>query len=505
MRQARSIGLSFLFVCVLGGSASAQIALAPLGQYASGGVAEIAAYDPGSRRVFSVNTAAKAIDVIDITNAAAPALLFSIDVAASGTPNSVAAREGVIAVAVENPVKTDPGRVLFFDIDGHPLSAVTVGALPDMVVFTPNGRKVLVANEGEPDGSYSIDPEGSVSIIDLSGGAAHVTQSDVTTARFTNFTPAEIDPSIRIFGPGASVAQDLEPEYIAVSHDSRTAWVTLQENNALAVLDVNVGVFTALKALGFKDHRAAGSGLDASDRDGAIRIANWPVFGMYLPDEIAAFRVRGETYLITANEGDSRDFPAFTEEARVGGVALDPIVFPNATTLKQNANLGRLKITNTRGDTDGDGDFDELYAFGARSFSVWTAGGELLFDSGDQFERITAAAPPPVVFNDSGEGAFDTRSDDKGPEPEGVVVGKAFGRQYAFITLERVGGVMVYDVSNPREPRFVQYINTRATGDRAPEGVMFIKAEDSPTGLPLLVVSYEVSGTTRIFEIGKVQ
>jgi hypothetical protein len=374
-----------------------------------------------------------------------------------------------------------------------------------MLAFTPNGRKLLVANEGEPNDAYTIDPEGSISIIDVTGGAAQVTQDDVTTASFSGFSRDTIDPSIRIFGANnPTVAQDLEPEYLTISHDSRTAWVTLQENNAVAVLDINAGVFTKLAALGFKDHRLPGDGLDASDRDGAINIANWPVFGMYLPDAIDSFRVGGTTYLITANEGDSRAFSGLNEEARVGdaGIVLDPSAFPDAAALKMSRNLGRLRITNTKGDTDGDGDFDELYAFGARSFSVWTVDGERLFDSGDDFEQITAAALP-AVFNDSGDNLFDSRSDDKGPEPEGVVVGKAFGRQYAFVVMERVGGVMAYDVSNPRQPRFVQYINTRDTGDRAPEGIFFIKAEDSPTGAPLLVVSHEISGSTRLFEITK--
>ena len=174
---------------------------------------------------------------IDLSNPAAPALAFRIDLnpwGADAHATSVAVRDGVVAVAVpQGDDDTAPGKVLFFDVAGRLLSEVTVGALPDMLTFTPNGRFVLTANEGQPLGNYSFDPEGSVSIIDMTGGAASLTDADVTTADFRRFNGATLDPSIRIFGPGATVAQDLEPEYIAVSHDSKTAWVTLQENNAI--------------------------------------------------------------------------------------------------------------------------------------------------------------------------------------------------------------------------------------------------------------------------------
>ncbi len=390
----------------------------------------------------------------------------------------------------------------FFDTSGTLLNSLTVGALPDMLIFTPNGRRLLVANEGEPNDAYTIDPEGSVSIIDMTVGAANLTQADVTTATFNDAIPKTNASTIRKYGPGANLAQDLEPEYIAVSHDSKTAWVTLQENNALAILDIEAGVFTQLAGLGFKDHSQAGNGLDASDLDGGINIANWPVFGIYQPDAIESYRVRGVTYLVMVNEGDTRAFTGFNEEVRVSALTLDPTAFPNAAILKQNANLGRLTVTRATGDTDGDGDFDKILVPGARSFSIRTANGDLVFDSGDDFEQITAAQVP-ASFNSNGTAAtFDTRSDNKGPEPEGVVLGKAFGRTYAFIGLERTGGIMVYDVSDPFSPTFVQYLNT-TPDDISPEGLLFIKEEDSPNGKPLLVVSHEISSTTTIFEIAK--
>jgi 2',3'-cyclic-nucleotide 2'-phosphodiesterase / 3'-nucleotidase / 5'-nucleotidase len=409
--------------------------------------------------------------------------------------------------------------VLFFDAFGVLLNQVTVGALPDMITFTPNGAMVLTADEGQPTDDYTFDPEGSVSIIDLRKGIELVTQHDVTIAGFTAFN-GNIDPKIRIFGPGATVAQDLEPEYIAVSHDSRTAWVTLQENNALAEVDLKQKKVTYVNALGFKDHSRHELGLDGGRDDKAVAIKPWPVLGMYQPDAIAAFRHGGKTYLVTANEGDVREYaglkapkPSATDEEsiEIEDIVLDPTAFPDAATLQSRAaGIGRLKVTSFDGDVDGDGDYDALYSFGARSFSIWAPGGARVFDSGDALERITAAAYPGNFNASNNNNTFDDRSDDKGPEPEGVTMAHVFGRQYLFIMLERIGGIVVYEVSDPRAPRFVQYINTRdfsaapgtaAAGDLGAEAARFIPAESSPNGQPLLMVSNEVSGSLRLFQI----
>ena len=253
-------------------------------------------------------------------------------------------------------------------------------------------------------------------------------------------------------------------------------------------------------------------GLDASDADNKITIRQWPLKGMYLPNGIASFQSGKQTYLISANEGDAREYPAFTETVRIGSadVVLDPVKFPNAATLKNSANLGRLNITNTMGRNPDTGFYEELFAFGARSFSIWNDSGKLIFDSGDAFERITAETFPSNFNASNTNNTFDNRSDDKGPEPEGVVVGNVFGKPYAFIGLERIGGVVVYDISNPAAPSFVQYVNNRnftaapdtpEALDLGPEGLLFISARDSPKGRPLLVVGNEISGTTTIFEI----
>jgi 2',3'-cyclic-nucleotide 2'-phosphodiesterase / 3'-nucleotidase / 5'-nucleotidase len=509
----------------------AEITVKYLGTHKHGpyntAAAEIAAHHPATQRLFVVNAQANTVDVLDIADPAAPVLQQTISAAAfGGAANSVAVHGNCVAVAIEATVKQNPGKVLFLDAETLAvISSADVGALPDMVTFTPDGRYALTANEGEPDATYTVDPEGSVSIIDLGKGKAAIATPTVKTASFAPFNDKlKLDKAfqkekLRVFGPNATVAQDIEPEYIAVSPNSKTAWVTLQENNAIAIVDISKAEVKDIRGLGVKNHSLANNGfgssnaLDASDRDSAINIAPWPVKGFYLPDTIASFQSGGETYLVLANEGDARDYSAFAEEVRVGSAnyPLDPTAFPNAATLKQEANLGRLQATKTYGDTDGDGDFDEIYTFGGRSFSIRAVSGQLLWDSGDQLERITAEAYPTRFNASNTNNTFDSRSPAKGPEPEGVAVGQAYGRNYAFIGLERVGGIMVYDLTTPSAPKFVEYVNRRdftkatntdAAGDLGPEGVLFINAENSPLpGKPLLVISNEISGTTSLFEI----
>jgi hypothetical protein len=480
--------------------AAAQIMLTPSGVYSAGGAAatEIPAYDPATKRVFSVNGAnTKRLDVIDISNPASPVLAFTIPV--GGQPNSVDICKGIVAVAVESSPKTVPGKVEFFDTAGKALGTVDVGALPDMVTFTPNCRYALVANEGEPN-SYnqadSVDPEGSVSVIDLRRG---VSRAVVRTADFTDWILKLDRESIRAFGPNATFAQDMEPEYIAVSDDSRFAWVTVQEANAIVTLDIEHARFLTITGLGAKNHNVPGNALDPSDRDGGIHIANWPVWGMYQPDAIAYFKFAGFLpFLIVANEGDARAWPGFAEEVRVSAAALDPVAFPNAPDLKADAKLGRLTVSTT-GDVDKDGDLDYLLPFGGRSFSIRNVLGGLVWDSADDLEQRTAMLAADRFNSDGAAATFDTRSDNKGPEPEGLVVGKIGGRTYVFLGMERVGGVIVYDITFPWAPKFVQYVTS--SGDVSPEGLVFISAADSPNGKPLLVVSHEISGTVRIFEI----
>jgi hypothetical protein len=487
--------------------------------------AEIASYDPSTKRLYVANSVGGKLDILNLANPAAIASLGSVDIKAYGGLNSVAARNGVVACALEG---TDPqanGSVVFFDQSGALLKQVTVGAMPDMLTFSPDGRYVLTANEGEPNAAYTNDPEGSVSVIDISGGVASLTQANVTTADFKAFNAQAASlraQGIRIYGGLASapatVAQDLEPEYIAVSANSQTAYITLQENNAMAVLNLTTKQITDLRPIGYSDHSQPGRGLDASDQTADVLIANWPIKGMRQPDGLATFEVGGTAYLLTANEGDARDYTAFSEQVRLGTSSmsapyvLDPTVFPNASLLKNNNVLGRLNVTNRLGDTDGDGDFDEIYAYGGRSFSIYEAAtGAEVHDSGNLLERLTSTdATYGTVFNASNAyteaPTRKNRSDDKGPEPEGVATGRIGSNLYAFVSMERVGGVAVFNINDPASPVLEAYANNRSltaagTGDLGPEGIVFIAAANSPTGQPLLLLANEVSSTIAVYSL----
>lgn len=484
-----------------------------LGTYQTGiyddGATEIAAYDAATQRLFSVNANTGGVDVLDISFPESPSLLFSIDLSAYGaSANSVASYNGIIAAAVENTNKQANGAVIFFDANGTFLAQYEAGALPDMLTFTPNGKKVVVANEGEPNDEYSIDPIGSVTVIDIAAGILSATVAQID---FTAFSAEDLDPAIKINGPGASVAQDLEPEYIAISHNNKYAYVTLQENNAIATINLINNSVESILPLGFKDHSLVENALDASDKNGGVvNITTWPVFGMFQPDAIAYLKVPGYGgYLITANEGDVRDYEGFSEIERVKDLILDETAFPDAATFQLEDNLGRLNVTTSFGDTDNDSDFDELYAFGSRSFSVWSIlTGEIVYDSGDDLEQITYTAYPDYFNASNSSNTKKGRSDDKGPEPEGLTVAEILGKPYLFLGLERMGGVMVYDMSNPTVPEFVQYYNNRdfafstsvtESGDQGPEGLLFIPGNKSPNGRNMLVVSNEVSGTISFY------
>lgn len=574
-----------------------RIQLSLLGRYSAGefevSAAEIPAFDPDNRRIFVVNALNGAIDILDASDLANPVLesTLRVDAIAPGAVvNSIAWHAGLLAVAIESSPKTDRGFAAIYDSTTLELLSYTeVGAQPDMLTFTPDGRYLLVANEGEPSDDYQIDPEGSVTVIELDGSAIR----SVRTAGFAAFNARRdelVAAGVRIFGPNASVAEDMEPEYITVSEDSSTAWVALQENNALARLDIAAARITDILPLGVKDHGLAGNGIAASDTETEINIRTWPgVVGMYHPDSIASYNVDGRTYIVTANEGDARAWgetnPAywagdasqgFVEEWRVkhlvhrngfdrragddlppqlrqlaAGALLNPDVFGycgatagNPGACRDDDLLGRLTVTwvdGYRKDASGNpvlfdstgslnpaGDrlmYDRLYAFGGRSFSIWDEDGALVWDSADQIEQFIASddcmagsdrsIPCKDFFNSnhSAGNSFGNRSDNKGPEPECIAVGRLGDKTFAFIGLERMGGILSYDITDPAAPFMVDYINTRenfvadpatnlaSVGDLGPEGLVFVAAEDSPNGEPLLIVGNEVSGTTAIYQI----
>jgi hypothetical protein len=328
-----------------------------------------------------------------------------------------------------------------------------------------------------------IDPVGTVSVISVKQNYAVV---NIDFSAFASAQSTLQGKGLRVFGPKASFAQDMEPEYVTVADDSRTAWVTLQENNAIAKIDILSKSVTDIFPLGFKDYNSEQNAFDPSDRDNKIGFNRWPVKGMYQPDAVAVLSDRGIPYLFTANEGDVREYNTFNEAKRAGSLILDPSAFSNASALLLPEQLGRLNVTTTLGDEGKDNDFDALYSFGARSFSVWNGyTGALVYDSKNELEQKAVQAS---LYDDS-------RSDDKGVEPEGLTIGTIGKTKLAFIGLERADAVAVYDVTNPVLPSFLQILKT---GD-APEGVLFVQAKQSPNKQSLLIVSSENDGVIKVY------
>lgn len=508
----------------------ATIRLARLGTYDGGyfasSTAEVPpAYDASKRRLYYIDKSRSRIEVLDIDDPSFPHRDSSIDLGPIGqAAEAVAFRSGVLATAFTGPTRSSPGVVTFVDRDGRPEAPpVAVGPQPTMLVFTPDGKKLLVPGQGEASGDYRDDPEGTITIVDWCDQfpCSHLNTSRIDFSAFNGRKAELIRKGVRIYGPNASVAQDLEPESITVSPDSRTAWVTLERNNALGVIDLVQARVTDILPLGFKNNALPGKGLDASDRDGRARIRTWRLRSWYEPDYLAAFTTAAGTFLVTADEGDPRDFSGYTEVARVADLPLDPAAFANAAWLQQPRNLGRLQVSRFDG-RNARGLFSALYAFGGRSLTVWTTRAELLADTGDAFERITAAAVPAFFNSSDTSNGLDQTSTGRGPEPEALTVGTIGERTYVFVGFERIGGVMVYDVTDPRRPHFEQYINNRnfavdpatacvtdkpksslcaAAGDLSVEGLLFIPADSSPTGVPLLVVAHETSDSVTLFRI----
>jgi hypothetical protein len=454
------------------------------------GASEISAFDATTNKLYVVNVETNQISNYTITNIESPVQETPIDVSVYGSPNSVAIYNGKLAVAVEAPIKQNPGKILVYNtLDNALLNEYTVGALPDMVTFSKDGKLLISANEGEPNDDFTIDPLGTISIIDL-------TTDQVTTLDFTAFDSQQASletQGFRVFGPNATLAQDVEPEYITVSENSMFAWVSLQENNGMAKVNLATKTIEAIYPLGFKDYSLPENSFDASDKDLVTQLKNWNVKGMYQPDAIAYANINGTDYIFSANEGDSRDYDGFSEEVRVEDLNLDPTAYPLSGDFQNEINLGRLKTTTTLGDIDNDGDVDQIYSYGARSFSVWSASGNLLYDSGNSIATETLAFSS-TLFNDE-----DNRSDDKGAEPESVEILNLGNQRYIlFVGLERTDQIMVYDVTNPTSPQFLTILSH--AGDEAPEGLLIIPASQSPTGKDLLVVSNEDSGTVSFYE-----
>lgn len=576
------LGIECVDVTVAADTAvTGTLALSLVDTYASGNdfatsSAEIVSYDACSDRLYVVNAQDASIDVLSLAaNNSAPFKENTINLAAAataagieiGAANSVSAKKGLVAVAIEAATKQDAGLIALYRSDTLALiGTYTAGALPDMVGLSNDARYILSANEGEPSSDYSNDPEGSVTIVDLNDGfdAANAVVSQVSFADFNTGADraAEIPADVRLAGPaGTSVAQDLEPEYLTLNADGTTAWVALQENNALAIIDVPSARVTSVKGLGVKSWNAAsGNELDASNKDdGTGEFSSYEqLVGLYMPDTIASIEINGATYILSANEGDGREYIyettqeicynaahtwdgddfspggddedatsyttelddciSFIDEARGGDIVdLVDAAHPLKAALDDNDQLKRIKVTN---DFASYAAGDNIVTYGARSFSIWSAAGDLVFDSGDVIAKKVYEVEPEHFNSTNDEGnSGDNRSDDKGVEPEAIEAAKIGDRYFAFVGLERQGGVMVFDITEPTAPVFQSYLNNRdftegvcteldgdecdndtyntAAGDLGPESIDYF----TRGGAHFIAVGNEVSGTTTVFEI----
>ncbi|WP_158770652.1 choice-of-anchor I family protein [Paraglaciecola sp. L1A13] len=559
-----------------------------VGRFAAGGIeifgksaAEIVQFHKTSDSAFAINSALNQIEVIDLTgltkapvanpfsdaslqsstfNFADTVTVKSVDgseqIMTLGAANSIAIHNDLLAIAVEASVKTSHGAVLFYRLDatgqGSFIKAVGVGALPDMVAFSPDGSNVLVANEGEPDTEYVVDPEGSVSMITLTVGVPNDIAQIINFTSDMTFSSDALNEEdfdsdekrmallkaagVKFAGPaGMTVAQALEPEYITYVADGKTAYVSLQESNAIGILNLE-DLTIEVKALGFKDWSKYQ--LDFTNKDEIPKFSSVDgLYGMYQPDTIASYQWNDATFILSANEGDSRDYDAYSEEIRVADIIdEDELNMTLSPTLQAAYNLsggkdglGRLKVTTALGDADNNGEFEALYAYGARSFSIWDQNINLVYDSGDDFGKISAAVLGNNFNSAHTENKGDNRSDDKGGEPEAIAVGEIEGRMYAFIGQERSGDLFTYDVTDPFNVAFVDHYNNRdfstsfeldddldnpcdeaegmdcsevaQSGDLGPESIKFVAADDSPNGNALLIVGNEVSGTVTIYQV----
>ncbi|QFT98643.1 Hemolysin, chromosomal [Roseovarius sp. THAF8] len=502
-----------------------------IGDWESSGILDVSTlFGEAPGTLFLADVQAHALDDQDRFDVPFPASELTDDNLKEGGQLLFLAAPGV-EIGVQDPV--DPignanGTVALFDLDGNLQQTFEAGNLPDMVTFSKDGTKIFVANEGEP--TEFGDPAGSISVIDVTTG---VTQT-FGFEEFDDQVDALRDAGVRIF-PGSLPSTEFEPEYIAES-DGKLI-VTLQEANAVAIFDLDSMSFDGIVPLGTIDHSV--SPLDASDRDDAISIQTYDnLVGLRMPDAVAATEIDGETYFLTANEGDDRG-DAFVyddgeydgndrgDAARVGDI-LDGMESGNFVQFRdgdtviditldedlvtylnglEGTGLDRLTVSVIDGDTDGDGDIDVLHAYGSRSFTIFDLAGNVVFDSGDDFEQIIAENRVPNAFNnddfpsDDPDVIDENRSDNKGPEPEAIEIGEVGGRTLAFIGLERDSGIMIYDISDPANAEFVDYIESTEFGNVSPEVIDFIPAEESASGLAQIAVSYEVSGTTAVYDL----
>lgn len=481
---------------------------------ANGGVAEIVTYNKKDKVFYLVSGVTQSIDLVKINSDGSTERMKRIEIgeiledkninAGDMTSVSYSDEKKLLAVAVQDEDYKNNGHIVILDKDGNFVEAYESGVQPDMVTFTKDGKYILSADEGEPREGYDngIDPKGSVTIINVEGKSTNKVEFNITR-----------DKALKdglLLKKDSNPAEDLEPEYIAISDDNKTAFISLQENNAIASIDIESGNINYVKGLGFIDHSVEGNEIDAvrgKGKNAKIDIKNDNFLGTPMPDGIAFLSKDGKDYILTANEGDAREW----------GKKKNKYENTKSKKFDEKADKKTEYLDNDK--TDGL-DENKIYLLGGRSFSIYDASNlTKVYNSGSDFEKITARIFPDF-FNtsndeDKGPDKLDARSNKKGPEPENVEVLSIKDKTYAIVGLERISGIMIYDITDPSNPVYKDYFNNRIfiksvndkeeiglekRGNIGPEGLCAIEAKDSPTGKPLVLVANEVSGTVQVIE-----
>ena len=521
-------------------ASEATVKVTEISSIASGdgeGSSEIATFHPGSKRIFATNGVKNTIDIFDISDVANPKKVSSVSLAPYGNDvTSVAAGKDVVVAVVNVADKfsatgvptTTNGKIVVFDTNGKVLSSPDVlGVLPDSVTFAPNGTTALVAIEAQPvcakddpatvakeelDYSKASDPVGGVTVVDLSNPAAPV----MRFAGFDEFTVEEMRAKgIAVSSVVNNVSKDFEPEFVTAV-DNNYAYVTIQEANAIGKLNIASATFESITR-GF-EARVDKVARDTSDKDSGAGPRNYRnVVGASQPDAIAGFKWGAGHYFLTANEGDAREYTCLNDDLRGASLKVDAKRFPDWTALSGTAALGRAKVNPNIGDKDGDGDIDTIHLRGSNSMTMYR-NGIVIWDSANLLDQIQTQAFGVANINGSHSYSSDKstmnyvgqdRSDDKGAEPEGVAIGMVGDRRIAILGLERMTALAIFDITEPRNPVFqewLQLLPTKATPAKdvkhwSPEGIVFVPADKSPSGKALIITSYELSGSLSIHQI----
>mmetsp|Transcript_87956 Transcript_87956/g.249112 ORF Transcript_87956/g.249112 Transcript_87956/m.249112 type:complete len:698 (-) Transcript_87956:318-2411(-) len=408
------------------------------------GAAEQMAYDPANKYAYTLSEQG-VVHVIDYDDASSPQVLSSYVVDLDGsTLTDVEVCGQMLFVGVVASTKTDNGMVKVYStvLRSSPaapalLQSVTVGPLPDMLLASPDCTILAVANEGEGSDSSGtlVDPEGSVSLVDLSdfsvstvslstgatdaeleASGVHLPLSLNAMEYFDDYGAASADLNWTSARAAYTPATQLEPEYLAWSSDGSKLYVNLQENSALATVLVadGVGTVDSIEAYGLKDWSSSGGteGIDTVE-DGACTLEFKPGFKtMRMPDAIAIAEVDGTPYIFTADEGDDKEYDNFEEKQKFKDVLEDGATFSsdfpgfNASGSQGMAdaftNFGDTKMRITIGSAGVDYStpsaptFKGAVGFGGRGISIYDVSGAIsrVWDSGSSFEKEQCAAYP---------------------------------------------------------------------------------------------------------------